>query len=368
MERNIPRRRRPGPPQKHHSSSAAATVVISVLIFMLALVLLFGTKFGLPIDLMSVLFHKRIEVKASAWQELTSPASEGGFSVQLPGEPVVTTRAEGEGKTYEVTLKGKYHVSAGYAAFPTALQEADIRDFMNAYIDKALSGFGGKRVSDKPLLLGAVPGREIVIETDGEVLRSQHYVTAWRRYHLMVISTKEFVVSPDAERFFGSFTFLGGSAGAVIPPGWTEYSDIAGRFAVAMPGLPSAEQQNASSKAGDMTLFLFTLQRSGPNDRVAVQYLDYPEAAFAGKTPDMVLDNASTVDAYNVGGTVVDQKPLSLGAYPGREVRVENVEAQMRIRLYLVDRRLYKVIAMWPKSRGFSVDDERFLGSFRLTQ
>jgi len=45
---------------------------------------------------------------------------------------------------------------------------------------------------------------------------------------------------------------------------------------------------------------------------------------------------------------------------------VENAELAMRIRLYLVDRRLYKVAAAWPKNRTFSVDDERFLNSFRL--
>ena len=81
-----------------------------------------------------------------------------------------------------------------------------------------------------------------------------------------------------------------------------------------------------------------------------------------------MLKKASTVDAFNIEGKVVSEKPLPLGSHPGRELQVENAELAMRIRLYLVDRRLYKVVASWPKSRVFSVDDERFLNSFRLTR
>jgi hypothetical protein len=134
-----------------------------------------------------------------------------------------------------------------------------------------------------------------------------------------------------------------------------------------MPGLPVSEEQRFNTKGGDVVLYLFNLDRGRLKGRFSVQYMDYSEQFLTeARSADAVLKKASTVDAFNIGGTVVNEQALPLGRHPGREQQVENAELAMRIRLYLVDRRLYKVVATWPKSRTFSVDDELFLNSFRL--
>jgi hypothetical protein len=136
-----------------------------------------------------------------------------------------------------------------------------------------------------------------------------------------------------------------------------------------MPGLPVSEQQTFTTKGGKMVLYLFNLNRGRMNERFSVQYTDYPEQFLKeARSANTVLKKASTVDAFNIGGTVVSEKSFPLGRHPGRELQVENAEMAMRIRLYLVDQRLYKVVTTWPKSRTFSADDERFLASFRLLQ
>jgi hypothetical protein len=89
--------------------------------------------------------------------------------------------------------------------------------------------------------------------------------------------------------------------------------------------------------------------------------MDYPEMLMQGKSAEQILKDAGTVDAYNMNGTVVREQALSLDRHVGREVHVEYAETAMRIRLYLVNARLYKAVALRPKSRAFSPDDERFL-------
>jgi hypothetical protein len=136
-----------------------------------------------------------------------------------------------------------------------------------------------------------------------------------------------------------------------------------------MPGRPVSEQQTFTAKGGNMVLYLFNLDRGRMHERFSVQYTDYPEQFLKeARSADTVLTKASTVDAFNIGGTVVSEKSFPLGRHPGRELQVENAELAMRIRLYLVDQRLYKLVATWPKSRTFSADDELFLASFRLMQ
>jgi hypothetical protein len=359
-----------------NNDRGAAGIVASLLIVLILVMLLLGTKLGLPSDLIS-LFHKlrSIQVKPGDWKLFTS--AEGGYTVEMPGEPSREVRSEGSDgsrislQTATVRVPEKYTFAVTTTDYHEILPEgSDAESFLTAMRDSTVTSSKGRLVSDKPIRLDRFLGREFLIEDGGNVIRIRLFLKDAFLYSLGIHSTKAFVLSGDADRFLASFQFIGNAASVTpAPPGWKVFAPNDGRFSVLMPGLPVSEQQTFTTKGGNMVLYLFNLDRGRMNERFSVQYTDYPEQFLKeARSANTVLKKASTVDAFNIGGKVVSEKSFPLGSHPGRELRVENAELAMRIRLYLVDQRLYKVVATWPKSRTFSADDERFLASFRLMQ
>lgn len=353
----------------------SANIIAAVVIALLFVVLLFGRKLGLQSDLFSLLYPEpAVQVKADAWKTLAAP--DGGFTVEMPGAAELTTRSGTVGdrtvfmKLYRVNNEGKYQFSISVVDVREAMQNQDRvpETALDAYVQGLVKTVKGKLLSDKPVRLGIFPGREILVESDGALSRLQIYLANAFLYSVEVRSARKFVASADADRFFASFKLSGSAlSGAPALPGWTEFAPFGGRFSVQMPGVPVSDEQIFKTKSGDMVLYLFSLERGRANERFSVQYTDYSEQFMReARSADEVLKKASTVDAFNIGGTVVKEGLLPLGKYPGRELQVESAELAMRIRLYLVDRRLYKVTAAWPKSRTFSAEDERFLNSFQL--
>jgi len=364
-------RRQDAATRDRKSSGQGRSVPIAgvVVIVLLLIVLLFGRKLGLPSDLVTLLFDPRpAKVKDSDWKAVT-PAI-GMFAVEMPGEPVLDesfTDANGPRittRTYSVQAGADQVYFVQYADFRELLHGGDSAAFLDESRESAVRTMQGKLVSEKPILLDRVPGREILIQGTGGTMRARMYLKDTYFYSLQIVSPRGRVTSADAERFFASFKFRSRyDPGA---PGWREFSDPDGRFAVLMPGDPVESGESIRTRAGDVTLYQFTLRHGYGNEKYYVQYMDYPDLLMQGKTAEQLLKEAGTVDAYNMNGTVVREQALPLEHHAGREVHVETAETAMRIRLYLVDRRLYKAVAMWPKSRAFSADDERFLASFRL--
>jgi len=355
-----------------------ANIAVAVIIALLLVVLLFGRKLGLSSDLLALLYPQpTIQVKADAWKVLALP--DRGFTVEMPGDPEITTRSgQLEGRTvavrqYRVNSEGKYQFTVGTADVREVMQGRNIdpETALGAYVQGLIKTAQGKVVSESPIRLDLFPGREILVKTDGMMSRLRLYVTNAHLYSVEARSTRKFVTSADADRFFASFKFTGNAlSGSPADLVWKDFTPVYGGFSVQMPGVPTDRKETFRSGAADVTLYLFELQRGKPNDNdtVSVQYMDYTEQRLKElRTANEVLKKAATVDAYNIGGTVVSERSISLGRYPGRELQVENAERAMRIRIYLVDRRLYKVTAAWPKSRAFSAEDERFLNSFQLS-
>lgn len=355
--------------RRSRGQGPSVQIAVVVVMALLLTALLFGKKLGLRSDLVSILFDARpAKVKATDWKVVT-PAI-GMFAVEMPGEPVLDesfTDANGPRittRTYSVQVGADQVFLVQYADFREILHGGDSTAFLEESRESAVRAMQGKLVSEKTVFLDRVPGREILVQGTGRAMRARMYLKDTYLYSLQIVSPKGRVTSADAERFFASFKFM--SRYAAGAPGWTEFSDPAGRFAVLMPGDPVASEESFGTRAGDVTLHQFTLRHGSGNEKYYVQYMDYPDLLMQGKTAEQLLKDAGTVDAYNMRGTVVREQALPLGLHPGQEVHVENAETAMRIRLYLVNARLYKAVALWPKSRSFSPDDELFLASFRL--
>lgn len=175
---------------------------------------------------------------------------------------------------------------------------------------------------------------------------------------------------------------------------WRELEVSEGGFAVLMRAAPHYVKQDIDTPAGKMTAHLYSSDR--PNSYYAVGYVDYPIALVAGSQPEQLFANVRDTWVRRIQGKLVatDDSPKLGGKYPGVEFSAEGTRTRdnrpdklaagkpvattpqerspdkpattyLQARLYLVDQRLYQVIAMGRKGEVPQGEMNRFLKSFR---
>ena len=156
---------------------------------------------------------------------------------------------------------------------------------------------------------------------------------------------------------------------ACTPSEWQELAVSEGGFSVLMRGQPNYARQQVDTPAGKMYGHLYSSDRQ--DAFYAVGYSDYPLAHVLSTSPDQLLAGVRDTWIRRIEGrlTVSSTRPLD-GRYPGMEFAAEgkmkNAATFLQARLYLVDQRLYQVIAMGRKGEVAQGTLNRFLASFRL--
>lgn len=150
----------------------------------------------------------RIAYDERAWKEFES--TEGGFAVAFPGKPglkVLTVEALAGPITNHV-----HGLDIGVAVFavtyadmpftvPTGDKEAINRAF-DAGNARALSGAGGRIISEEPISLEGYTGRAVFYhDRDGALTHNRSYIVGNRLYQLTVVSD-DYRQSPAEDRRF----------------------------------------------------------------------------------------------------------------------------------------------------------------------
>ncbi len=148
---------------------------------------------------------------------------------------------------------------------------------------------------------------------------------------------------------------------------WKQFSSSKGNFKVLMPGKTSQLKRIVNTDAGKITVYGFRAIR--PNEAVyGVTYSDVPSKII--KTPKDVNDLFNgTIQGFaeSVQGSVVSQRNIKLGTYPGREIKVQIFGgATAKSRMYLVKQRLYQTLAVTKKEESLSKSINGFLNSFQV--
>ena len=92
-------------------------------------------------------------------------------------------------------------------------------------------------------------------------------------------------------------------------------------------------------------------------------YCDYPAATIRDEGAEPLI---ARTHSRRAGDRVLSSQRVSLNGHPGREFLVSrDGRLTLRSRVFLVDRRLYQVIAATRTSTP-TPEVTRFLGSFRL--
>ena len=96
-----------------------------------------------------------------------------------------------------------------------------------------------------------------------------------------------------------------------------------------------------------------------------VSYVDLPaDLSGSDSTTNAGLEGAVSGSISTAGGTVQSKQDISIDGYPGKDVSASSPHGYMRVRYYLVDQRLYSVLAVSVGPSDASA--EQFLASFRL--
>src|SRR6185503_4490286 len=134
---------------------------------------------------------------------------------------------------------------------------------------------------------------------------------------------------------------------AVQESTWINYTSAEGRYSVALPSQPEVASQESTTPGGTkLTQYKATVVKE--STVFMVGYFDYvPGTTFS-------LDKARDGMVSGVKGTLLSESVISLAGSPGRELKVvtntEGTEFVMRARVFDLDRRVYVLQFIVPKS------------------
>ena len=152
----------------------------------------------------------------------------------------------------------------------------------------------------------------------------------------------------------------------------SEWQDLVvsdGGFAVLMRGPPLYTPQQLDTPAGKMSAHLYSSDR--PDAYFAVGYTDYPLALAVSSAPEKILAASRDTWVRRIHGTLNSSSPVQLaGKHPGIQFIAEGTyqdkPAVIEGRFYLVDQRLYQVIALTRKGQIPQGVINRYFESFKL--
>jgi hypothetical protein len=139
-------------------------------------------------------------------------SKEGGFSVQFPAGGEVKTKNQDAPGGLKMVIAGVESEKKAYMVMYMALPDgivkaASAKAILDGAADGAVKKSGGKQVSAKDITHGKEkhPGREVVVDKDGNLVRTQIIVADPKIYVVVVGGPEEFANTKAAADFIKSF-------------------------------------------------------------------------------------------------------------------------------------------------------------------
>lgn len=149
---------------------------------------------------------------------------------------------------------------------------------------------------------------------------------------------------------------------------WIKYTSLEGRYTVSLPAQPKVSTQQATTADGEKFPQYLAAVIEPSDVAYMTGYFDYvPGTVFSA-------DAARDGMVQRVNGTLISEKSISLGAYPGRDLKVlarapGGSEYIVRARLYEAEKRVYILQFVVPKaldSEEMSGKGVKYLDSFQV--
>jgi hypothetical protein len=170
-------------------------------------------------------------------------------------------------------------------------------------------------------------------------------------------------VAPDAGPSVDASTIgVSSDAGAAPRP---RYQTATGRFQVRFPEgkAPEVEEKAISGGIGTVHIYRVQFGTSG-------YIVSYDDLARGSRTTEQILVGARDGVLEATGGTIDSERPLTLEGYPGvaldLSATTSGIKMRQKVRVYLVDGRLYQLIVAAPVWSGATAIEDEFFDSFNL--
>src|SRR5215510_9169260 len=154
----------------------------------------------------------------------------------------------------------------------------------------------------------------------------------------------------------------GSPPSVILVEAWQEFKHEAGNFAVMMPGKPLEMSQTVESEIGKIPIYTFTAP--GGTLTYIVMYAEYPISIDTSEAAKTSLDNARDLLLSKRNGKLISEADISFGKYPGREFKARVDGGTLRSRTYIVNKRMYIVMALAPGDDTSKQLDSKNVGDF----
>ncbi len=162
---------------------------------------------------------------------------------------------------------------------------------------------------------------------------------------------------------------------------WIKYSSPEGRYTVSLPAQPSLSTQEATSADGQkFPQYLASVAEPGDVAFMTGYFDSAPGTIFSA-------DAARDGMVQRINGMLINETTITLGSYPGRDLKVlakvtgaasaeggkpaETVDYIVRARFYEVDKRVYVLQVIFPKSlesAAMNVRAAKYFDSFQVVK
>ncbi len=150
---------------------------------------------------------------------------------------------------------------------------------------------------------------------------------------------------------------------------WQTYTSLDGGFRVLFPSSPQTMTQSIPLESWNLELYV--LMAEDATGEYMVVYSDYPDGFIERlSNREALLEGVQQGFIQGMDATMLSDRDLSLGQYPGREIRYSTQEGVTGIaRFYLVGKRLYQLVVRDGEGERESLTrrDRQFFDSFDLS-
>lgn len=144
---------------------------------------------------------------------------------------------------------------------------------------------------------------------------------------------------------------------------WPKFKSTEENFVISMPGEPEQERNSAPGPFGNGH-HIYSVESNGISYTISNSVFENPPARPKDikRALDLARDLLLTVSV----GKLLSDRDISLGGFPGREVRIEKDKKIWSLRAYIVKGRMYQLMTTEPKAKEQSPETSKFFDSFQL--
>ncbi len=147
---------------------------------------------------------------------------------------------------------------------------------------------------------------------------------------------------------------------------WVSVTAEDGTFSFRMPGEATRTTRHLTTPVGPVPVQVHMYQTA--EESFMVNYTDYPPEVLGELSVEELLDGARDGAIASSAGMLLEHRSIDLEGVPGRAVRISAAggEVEVQGRFFVVDTRLYQILATTSTEDATSPRVASFLDSFVL--